>query len=223
MSPPASVFELPDDFMLPPVLELISDRPTTWLGMPVEWMRASRPVPVFIRRFDLPADFGASEVYLFGARHPIADAVVGGESFGDEGFLIEYFAIDQNPSGGWNVHRLRQRGHSVVYSDRDEHEQDCVPAKEIADSIGLSIHKPPAWKLWVADWPTCDGKPMRFVGQVKPPENDVTRELLNWLCTVYLFCSTSEAGTRYKIVDQDRGAQTAEEHYELEEQLGRVH
>jgi hypothetical protein len=121
--------------------------------------------------------------------------------------------IDRNPAGGWNVHRLLQRGHSVVYFDGEEETEDRVPAAEIDDPIGLSIHEPPAWKLWVANWPTCDEKPMGFVGQVNPPENDVTRELLNWLCTIYLFCSTSDAGTRYKIVDQDRGAQTAEEHY----------
>ena len=223
MSRPASVFELPDDFVLPPVDELIDDRPTRWLGMPVQWTRSSRPVPVFLRKFDLAAESEAREVYLFGARHPISDALVGGESFGDEGFFIEYFAIDANPAGGWAVHRLLQRGHSVVYSDRDEETEDYVPAAEIDDPIGLSIHEPPAWKLWVANWPTCNEKPMRFVGQVKPPENDVTRELLNWLCTIYLFCSTSDAGTRYKIVDQDRGAQTAEEHYELEEQLSREH
>jgi hypothetical protein len=222
MSRPASVFELPDDFLLPPVDELIDDPQRGGWGC-----RCNGHAPPDRYRSSCESSILQPSLRpgrsLFGARHPISDALVGGESFGDEGFFIEYFAIDRNPAGGWNVHRLLQRGHSVVYSDGEEETEDCVPAAEIDDPVGLSIHEPPAWKLWVANWPTCDEKPMRFVGQVKPPENDVTRELLNWLCTIYLFCSTSDAGTRYKIVDQDRGAQTAEEHYELEEQLSRDH
>jgi len=222
MSRPASVFELPEGLALPPVDELITDRPTTYLGLPVDWTRRSKPVPVFIRSFALPPEAGATQVYLFGTRHPIGDCLVGGESWGDDGHFIEYFAIDENTDGGWNVHRLRQRGHSVLYSDRNENDQDYVAAKEIDDPIGLSLDKPPAWKLWVAEWPTCEGKPMLFLGQVKPPENDVTRELLNWITTIYLFCAVTSKEMRYKIAEQDRGAQTAEEHYELEEKLDRA-
>src|SRR5206468_10494678 len=131
----------------------------------------------------LPAEAETRDVYLFGARHPMGDCLVDGESWGDDGHFIEYFAIDQKPEGTWNVHRLRQRGHSVLYADRDESEEDCVPAKTIRDPTALSLGQPPAWKLWVADWPTCGGHPMLFLGQVKPPENEVTRELLNWLTT----------------------------------------
>jgi hypothetical protein len=221
MPRPASVFELPDDAVLPPVDQLITERPTTWLGFALEWIRQSRPVPVFIRKFALPPEAEAREVFLFGARHPMADFLIDGESWGDDGHFIEYFAIDQSANGRWNVHRLRQRGHSVLYSDRDESEQDCVPAKQIADPIELSLDEPPAWKLWVADWPTFDGKPMLFLGQVKPPENDVTRELFTWISTAYLFCAVTPDGMRYKISEQDRGAQTAEEHYELEDRLSR--
>lgn len=223
MSRPASVFDLPDDFVLPPADELIRDRPTTWFGFPVEWLTSSSPVPVFMQKFGLAPDVGSTAVYLFAARLPVAEALFDGEAWADDGFLIEYFAIDKNPDGDWTAHRLRQRGHSVVHADRNEGQTDCVPAKAIDDPITLSIHEPPAWKLWVADWPTCDGKPMRFVGQVKPPDNDVTRSLLvsPWDVTIYLFCAPSDGGTRYKLVTQDRGAQTAEEHYELEEHLAR--
>jgi hypothetical protein len=219
MTRPASVFDLADDLVLPPANELITDRPSTLIGLPIEWTRSSKPVPVFISSFDLAPGVDGEKVYLFGARQPMRDCVVDGESWGVDGFFMEYYAIDANPGGGWNVHRLRQRGHSVVYADRDEDEEDCVQAKTIADPIVLSIRKPPAWKLWAAEWPTCDGKPMRFVGQVKPPKNEVTEELLEWVSTLYLFCAQSAEGTRYKLVKQDRGAQTAEEHYELEDQL----
>jgi hypothetical protein len=220
MTPPPSVFDLPDNFALPPADELITERPATLSGFPVEWTRPSRPVPVFIRAFDLQRDAKGDKVYLFGARHPMGDCLIDGESWGDDGFFMEYYAIDERPTDGWNVQRLRQRGH-VVYSDRDEDQPDCIPAKEVDDPVGLSIQKPPAWKLWVADWPTCDGKPMLFLGQVKPPKNEVTEELLEWVCTLYLFCAEAAEGMRFKLVTQDRGAQTAEEHYELEEQLSR--
>jgi hypothetical protein len=215
----ASVFALPDGFVLPPVDELITDRPATLYGLLLEWTRHSKPDPVFIRAFALPTEAEAPQVYLFGARHPNRDCLIDGESWADEGFFIEYFAVDASAYGGWSVHRLRQRGHSVLYSDRDESEQDYVPAKKIKDPNALSIKNPPAWKLWAADWPTCDGHPMLFLGQVTPPENQVTRERLSWVHTIYLFGAVTPDGMRYKITEQDRGAQTAEEHYELEEQL----
>lgn len=38
---------------------------------------------------------------------------------------------------------------------------------------------------------------------------------------INVFCACSDEGMRYELVAQDRGAQSAEGHYELEEQLSR--
>jgi hypothetical protein len=59
--------------------------------------------------------------------------------------------------------------------------------------------------------------PMKFLGQVYLPENDVTRTLLNWDWNVYLFWTHANGANRFKITDQRTDLQTAEEHYTDEE------
>lgn len=104
---------------------------------------------------------------------------------------------------------------SVTYSEREE-EGDYIPATEIGDPAALSVDQPPAWKAEEAVWPTSEGIPMTFMGQANLPETEITRALLTWGLDVYLFVGTTDE-LRFKIVEQDITAQTAEEHYKQEQ------
>ena len=210
-----SVFELPDDVSLPPIHELVVGKPARWQGMPVEWSSQADPVPVYIARFAVPEGSAeAGDVYLFGARHELSEALVGGESFG-EGNFVEFFVATEASGGGWRLQRLLQQ-ESVTYSESEE-EGDYVFVEEISDPAALSIHEPPAWDATEADWPTYRGRPMRFIGQVALPETDLTRTLLTWGITVYLFGARANGHTSFKIVRQKTEAQSAKQHYADEE------
>ena len=55
---------------------------------------------------------------------------------------------------------------------------------------------------------------MRFIGQVELPENEVTRTQLTWDVRIYFFWLPTEDGDDcFKIVEQQTGEQTIEEHY----------
>ncbi len=98
---------------------------------------------------------------------------------------------------------------------------DGVPAREVKDPAALAPHVPPAWKASEASWPTHEGTPMHFSGQMALPKTDVTSNFFSWRSTFFLFYAESGDRSVYKIFEQETHAQTAEEHYELEEQLYR--
>jgi hypothetical protein len=218
-----TVTEPPEGLTLPPIEDLIDGPPNSWIGMPVEWQSVPTPEPVFLRTFDIPrAGHRRDTVFLFGARYSVADALVGGESFG-EGYFVEYFVVEEAHDGSWIVHRLRQRG-SVAYTESEESrdDPDYVQAEEITDPAAFALHTPPIWKRSEALWPTYAGTPMQFIGQIEIPDTELTRNLLSSGQTVYLFSAEAPDHSHYKIFEQDTHAQTAEEHYELEERLQRL-
>ena len=59
---------------------------------------------------------------------------------------------------------------------------------------------------------------MRFVGQIDLPENAVTRKFLTWDDSVFVFWQSLGGGSVYKITEQSISAQTAEEHYAMEQE-----
>jgi hypothetical protein len=192
---------------LPSIEELIADRPSSWQGMDVAWASDAKPVPVYLGRFPVRHLQDLEDVHLMGARYDLTEALVGGDALGD-GYFLEYFVAEQT-TGRWSLHRLLQSV-SVTYSERDE-KADYVPAVDVRDPRSLSLGEPPKWKVSEADWPTLDGKPMTFLGQVELPDSELTRRLLTWEITLFLFAGAAEL--EFKVVEQDTTAQTADEHY----------
>ena len=199
---------------IPPIEELISGRPSFWSGMSVRWTTEDDPAPVFVERFPAPLDRADGHLDLFGARYDIADALFDGASLG-HGHLVEYFLVER-PGGAWRARRLLQR-RSVTYSEGDEVD-DYLPAGEV-DAQTLCVGRPPRWEAKSeAVWPTASGGPMLFVGQTRLPENEVTRTLLTWDRSLYLFWLRVEGSDHFKLVAQPVGRQTAEDHYSIEEE-----
>ncbi len=123
------------------------------------------------------------------------------------GWVAEYIVARGAPGQGWTAHRLMQRG-GIAWSTESEAERaDTLPAREIRDPSSISLGDPPRWKKSEARRPTLGGEPMTFVGEVPEPGSAET---------IFLFWRRPDS---FKAWTQDLGAQTAEEHYALEERL----
>lgn len=188
---------------MPPISVLVRSRPASWLGQPIVWQSLEPPVPVFMD--EIPLRDGSRSAFLFGTRYDLAEALVGGQDYAP-GFFAEYFVVVGN-SGKWQVHRLIQNG-SVTYSNREER-KDYVPATH----VGFGSERRPKWKVSEAVWPLCDGKPMRFVGQVLLDKTKFKDQCVPTGISVYLFEADEGGEDCFKIVTQNAAAQTAEEHY----------
>lgn len=202
--------DLPEDVALPPIEGLIAGRPTSWNGMALEWLSRREPVPVFMGLFVIPP--AEIRAFLFGARYLVSEVLCDGETLGDgQGHFLEYFVVEATSAGGWVLHRLLQRA-SVAYSE-DEEPDDYLPAREV-DAARHSVQAPPQWKASEAEWPTHAGAPMKFLGQLELPDSEVTRSLLTWNESVYLFWTHADGANLFKLTEQHADLQTAEEHYE---------
>lgn len=194
-----SVHPVPEGVSPPEIKDLIVVRPTSWIGMALEWTTERDPVPVFVRRFRLPDPDGKDD-FLFGQRHYVSDVLCDGELVGDgEGHFIEYFVVEESPGGGWLLHRLLQRGvaGSTAYAEESAPGAD-VEARSV-DAKAHSVDAPPRWKPSEAYWPTYHEEPMSFLGQVPLPENDVISEHFSWGDNVYLFWARANGVNHFKI------------------------
>jgi hypothetical protein len=207
-----TIHDLSPDVALPPVEDVLLERPKRWQGMTVDWSTDDRVMPVHVRHFNVLVRHESLDLHVLAARYDLEEALVGGTSLGT-GYFLEYL-VGERTSRAWTVHRLLQRT-SVTYSDREE-QDDYVRAAEIRDPAILSLDRPPRWKVDEAVWPTVDGGPMIFVGQAELPDTSLTRRLLTWDVNTYLFASRGDEA-RFKIVEQSLDAQTAEEHYRDED------
>jgi hypothetical protein len=190
----------------PPITDLVRDPPASWQGLPVSWTSEFPPSPVFVAQFTIAPE---RDVWLFRASYSLTEALVDGDELGG-GYFVEYFVADEDAAQTWAVHRLLQR-ESVTYAESDERD-DYVAAADVGNQGALSIHGPPAWVAADPIWPTQAGNPMQFVGQ---------RAVDEGAFELYLFWVRAGAGNVFKIVEQERGAQSAESHYEDEESAWR--
>ena len=213
-----SVYPVEPGLELPPATDLVRGRPSRWLGLPVVWSNSADPIPVYIQRFSVPPGAGTQDAFLFGARYDLAEAEVGGESFAP-GHFVEYFVVTSVGSR-WEAKRLLHRG-SVTYSESEE-QGDFVAAGEVDDPRARSLAEPPRWAHpSEAVWPTANGVPMNFIGQVHLPRTPLTETKLTWDTTLYVFWLQSDGGRDvFKIVHQDPSAQSAEDHYADEDRRG---
>ena len=187
-----------------------------WKDYTIRWPKGLEVPPVFLGQFAIPPGEDRSsllDVYVFGFRLELNRA-----EFSDfpvpDSFFVEY-AVTEFPSR--KTHWLSQRMYNTTYSSIFE-KKDCTPATEIKRVDKLSLGRRPRWKKSEAEWATYQGQPMRFVGQIDLPENDVTRKFLTWDKSVLVFWQSIVAGSVYKITTQGISLQTAEEHYAMEEE-----
>jgi hypothetical protein len=188
---------------------LVAIPPETWIGRQLTWLRSQTASPVFIGRFQAPAD--GHQILLYGRRYNLADVLVAGRSHGD-GHFVEYYVVetihgDKQPT----VHRLLQNGgvmHSAVSKKLDYVELSDARVRRALQGVK------PSWEQRSeALWPLSSDEPMKFVGQIRPQESDENKRYLTWGVSVYLFMSNNEGPERFKIFEQFAGEQSAEDFY----------
>lgn len=195
-----SIVDIPESSGFPPVGALLSGRPTVWGGMQIEWSSKSDPIPVFLGTFRPGTEPATPEVFLFGARYNLVEALFDGKALGD-GYFLEYFVVQKKGEGNWDLRRLLQR-RGVTFSESDD-SNDFAPAMEVPDPRRLSVGKPPRWETKRdAVWPTSHGRPMTFLGQIALPETELTRSLFTWAMSIYLF-HVLNGDAAFKVVQQD--------------------
>ena len=202
-----SIKDLPPGIELPPIEDFVCSRPTSWLGSPIEWRTNTAPVPVFVQQFAAWCSDAPVEMFLFGARYDLSEVELAGATLG-EGHFVEHIVASRREKTEWRVCRLLQHT-SLTFSDRAE-KGDYLPARDVSNPVALSAARPPKWDISEAIWPTIDGKPMLFIGQVDLPETQITREHLTWNVSVYLFWSHIDDTDRFKVVEQAHGQSAAD-------------
>ena len=187
-----------------------------WKDYTIKWLDGLEVPPVFLGQFRIPPHedrAGCLDVFLFGFRLELDRAAFSDFPVPDCHF-VEY-AVVELPSR--KTHWLSQRMYNTTYSSLFE-KKDCMPATQVKRVGELSLDRRPRWKKSEAEWATYQGQPMKFVGQIDLPENNVTRKFLTWDKSVFVFWQPSCADSVYKITTQSISAQTAEEHYAMEQE-----
>lgn len=203
-----SIRPLDEGVQLPPESLIDLPRPAKWLCEDLKWTTSEPATPIFLDCFRSSASSPSADLFLYGVRHDLRDVLVGGCRM--DGHFLEYVVVRDEGGSEWGVHRLLQQA-GVPYSG-DFAKRDWVSADSIPEPRSLCRRALPRWKWSAAQWPTEDGRPMIFIGQVTVPETRVTRSLFSWDIHVFLFASGDSASPRFKVVEQDANAQTAEEH-----------
>lgn len=192
----------------PPWSSIPTSRPTRWSGRSIEWLSDKPPIPVILGAFSATEVGG--EIFVLGARYALTEARIEGRSY-DQGFFVEYFVVNETLPGEWKTRRLLQRG-GLTYAQSDDC-QGFVAARAIQDPGVQSSFDPPRWKASAAIWPTHNGQPMRFLGQLALTDSAVARTLFTWGVNAYLFTAQADNDLQFQIFEQEANQQTAEEHY----------
>jgi hypothetical protein len=208
-----SVWPIAVGVVMPPVESLVQARPISWQGMRIEWTSRAAAVPVFLGKLPASDAEGGRELFIFGARYKLSEALIDGQSLGP-GYFVEYFVVREESVGKWVVHRLLQH-QSVTFCEADE-PGDYAAASLVVDRNTLCQGGPPRWKHSEAVWPTHDQKPMTFRGQLTLPDTQVARDLFTWGLNIYLFSAEPVRSIVFKIIEQETDFQTADEHYASE-------
>lgn len=187
---------------------LLLPRPNEWQGETVEW-RVHEPVmPVFLGSVSVDVE---ARLMLFGLRYKLSEAVLS-ENFRDDAHFIEFVVAINEERTGWTLHRLSQRT-SVTYSDSND-TKDYQRIGAIRKPERLSISGAPKWmNKSDAVWPTTRGEPMTFVGQLQVLESDLAKRYFTWDLAIYLFQSGAGGTRTYKVLTQEIGEQSIDEHY----------
>lgn len=156
------------------------------------------------------------ELYIFGA------LVKTGEVHADFGELkqLEFIVIEKNTqTNAITQHHLAQFNDSIFY--KREHDQTSYEAVDMLKKKDiLYLNRLPKWKASEASIPTYTDTLFHFCSQTYIPENKTTKQYLGWDETFYTFLHITEQDELLiQIYTQETSAQTAEDHYKLEEQM----
>lgn len=155
------------------------------------------------------------ELYIFGA------IVKTGEVHLEFGELkrLEFVVIEKKIETNEFVQHHLAQYNSVMYKcDRDRTSGESVDMLK-ADDI-LYLKRLPKWKASEASIPKYKDKLFYFCSQIYLPKNKTTKQYLTWGTTIFVFlCVTEVDELLMQIFEQDTSAQTAEDHYRLEEQM----
>lgn len=198
----------------PPFAALPATRPQRWLGMTLEWESTAIPTTVLLAF--LPGEAAAERLCLLGRRYALAEARCDGDT-SSSGSFVEFFVVEERNGIIGHTQRLLQQTNVTFVDEFGEEEEDAVVATSVKNASSLWLASPPSWKVSGAMWPTYNGLPMRFIGQVALDESDVARSHFSWGFDVFLFDAWRANRRIYKIVQQQRDLQTAEEHYRDEQ------
>ena len=126
--------------------------------------------------------------------------------------------LERATSGSPRAHHLAQYNHSIFHKAADD---PCT--SEAVDMLKKDqmpcASRRPHWKAHDASWPVHEGKPCLFLGQLYVPETPITRERFVWDEAVFVFASGASGVLLLQIYSEDMSAQTAEDHYRLEEMI----
>ena len=148
-----------------------------------------------------------SELKLFGARRPCTTP--------PGSWRAEYLVDEQSTQGASRAHHLTQHGRSVFHTAPDDASTSAAVDMLKKEEMPCAGRRP-RWKAGEASWPTSDGKPSLFLGQLYISETPTTKERFSWGEAVFVFASRTEGGLQLQIYSEDMTAQTAEDHYRIE-------
>ncbi len=158
------------------------------------------------------------ELYIFGA------SVKTGEVHFKFGELsrIEFAVVEKNlKTNTQTTHFLAQYNYSIMYKrEQDNTTYECVDMLKKKDIKFLNLK--PRWKASEASIPKINNDLFYFAKQTFIPRNKITETYLTFEETFFTFLYVTEQDELIvQIFTQDTSAQTAEDHYKLEELIAK--
>ncbi|MCL2116816.1 MAG: hypothetical protein FWH27_00155 [Planctomycetaceae bacterium] len=153
------------------------------------------------------------KLFLFGGKAPYPND--------PQYTTVNYNVVEHNTTTKQTVsHYLAQFGEESVFW----HEEGITTHGKCADMLKKkdcpSLFRHPKWKLDGMAWPTYQDQMFFFAQQIHVPENKFTSDTLSCHTTLYVFVLLAENDRLLvQLIGQDTSAQTAEQHYKLEQAM----
>lgn len=159
----------------------------------------------------------AREFFVYGAKAPAP-------AYGPDAWRSEYAVRERRADGATLQHHLAQReGHrSAMWIAADADNADEM-ADMVAPSAIACLTAKPRWKRDAGAIPVrADGGLYVFLKQFYVPDRADIRALFHGGFSLFLFATPRDGdGLELALFEQDMSEQTAEDHYRLEERIGR--
>ncbi len=147
-------------------------------------------------------------LYLFGGKMPVT-------VLGKPAWKLVFVVVEKSVDGQFVYHELAQHDSIMYQGDTDRDEYETVDMMRPA--LMSALYRKPKWKKSEASWPFYQGSPFFFVKQFFLDES--FKETLSWDLSIFLFVFFQPGKLLLRVFTQDTSAQTAEDHYKLEEMM----